>query len=72
MECQLKANKSNCNCTYEPCPRKGKCCDCIAYHLQFDELPACVFPSEVEKSYDRSTAKFVEVFAYKARGANKG
>ena len=27
-----------------------------------DELPACVFPPEVERTYDRSFARFVEVF----------
>jgi len=32
MECQIEANLAKCPCTYEPCPRKGKCCDCIAYH----------------------------------------
>ncbi len=61
MECALKVNKGRCNCTYEPCSRKGKCCECLAYHLEMDELPACVFPPEVEKTYDRSFARFVEV-----------
>jgi hypothetical protein len=58
MECNIQANKTRCNCTYESCPRKGKCCECIAYHLQFNELPACVFPDEIEKTYDRSFARF--------------
>ena len=61
MECQIEANQAKCNCTYEPCSRKGKCCDCIAYHLQSNELPACVFPPEVEKTYDRSFARFVQI-----------
>ena len=61
MECNITANKASCNCTYEPCPRKGKCCECISYHLKNDELPACAFPPEVERTYDRSFAKFVEV-----------
>ena len=61
MECNITANQAKCNCTYETCSRKGKCCDCIAYHLQFDELPACVFPPEVEKTYDRSFARFIQV-----------
>jgi hypothetical protein len=61
MECNITANKSRCNCTYEPCPRKGKCCECIRYHLEMDELPACAFPPEVERTYDRSFARFVEV-----------
>ena len=61
MECNINANLANCNCTYEPCSRKGKCCDCIAYHLRFDELPACVFTTQVEKTFDRSFARFVEL-----------
>jgi hypothetical protein len=27
-----------------------------------DELPACAFPPEVERTYDRSFARFVEAF----------
>lgn len=61
MECDIEVNKTNCNCTYEPCSRKGKCCQCISYHLQADELPACVFPPEVERTYNRSFARFAEV-----------
>jgi len=58
-ECNVKANKTACACTYEPCSRKGKCCECVAYHRQNDELPGCVFPPAVEKTYDRSIARFV-------------
>ncbi|MFC1949536.1 DUF6485 family protein [Chloroflexota bacterium] len=61
MECSIEENQAKCNCTYASCSRKGKCCECIAYHLKFDELPACVFPPEVEKTYDRSFARFVKV-----------
>ena len=66
MDCQIDNNKAKCSCTYEPCSRKGKCCECISYHLEADELPACVFPSEVEKTYDRSIARFVRCFANKS------
>jgi hypothetical protein len=59
MECNLKANRQGCNCTYEPCSRKGKCCECIAYHRASDELPACYFTPEVERTYDRSVARFI-------------
>ncbi|MCX6843967.1 MAG: DUF6485 family protein [candidate division WOR-3 bacterium] len=59
MECNLKANKQSCPCTYEPCSRKGKCCECISFHHASDELPACVFTPEVERTYDRSVARFV-------------
>ena len=69
MECNIEGNAAKCNCTYEPCSRKGKCCECIAYHLRSDELPACAFPPEVEKTYDRSFRRFVEVF--NARGGRK-
>jgi hypothetical protein len=27
------------------------------------ELPACLFPAEVEKTYDRSLAKFIEIYS---------
>ena len=67
MECQIELNKTNCTCTYEPCSRKGKCCECISHHLEFDELPACVFPPEVEKTFDRSFAKFIRVFGNRNR-----
>ena len=61
MECNVEANMARCNCTYEPCSRKGKCCECIAYHLRNEELPACAFPAEVERTYDRSFARFIQV-----------
>ena len=61
MICKLDDNLKNCPCTYPSCSRKGKCCDCLQYHLSRRELPAFCFPPEVEKSYDRSFEKFVEV-----------
>lgn len=61
MECNLKTNLAKCNCTYEPCARKGKCCECLAYHLQREELPACCFPADVERTYDRSIARFIAI-----------
>lgn len=61
MECQAEENQTHCNCTYEPCPRKGKCCECISYHLGMDELPACAFPADIEKTYDRSFRRFAEM-----------
>ncbi|MDD4923823.1 MAG: DUF6485 family protein [Dehalococcoidales bacterium] len=60
MDCNIKANMARCNCTYEPCPRKGKCCECIAYHRQFNELPACFFPAKIEKTGERSYRRFAE------------
>ena len=61
MECQKEQNLTICNCTYEPCDKKGLCCQCIAYHRRMDQLPACVFPPEVEKTYDRSFARFASL-----------
>ncbi len=54
-----QSNLAKCNCTYEPCPRKGICCECIAYHKQMGELPACFFPDDVERTYDRSIRRFM-------------
>ncbi|MCX7994688.1 MAG: DUF6485 family protein [candidate division WOR-3 bacterium] len=59
MECIIEKNKKSCTCTYEPCSRKGKCCECLKYHLSHRELPGCFFPPEVEKTYDRSFERFV-------------
>lgn len=62
-ECWKKQeNKQFCNCTYEPCSRKGNCCECIQHHLAMKQLPACAFPDDVEKSWDRSFKKFVEIY----------
>jgi len=60
-ECKINDNLTRCNCTYEPCSRKGICCECLRYHLSHKELPACVFPSEVEKTYDRSIRRFLSL-----------
>lgn len=60
MECNIKANVEKCTCTYEPCSRKGKCCECVAYHRRSGELPGCFFPPEVERTFDRSIERFVK------------
>jgi len=51
-------NLKRCPCTWESCDKKGLCCLCIKYHLQRGELPACAFPPEVERTYDRSFERF--------------
>jgi hypothetical protein len=53
-------NLQMCNCTYEPCSRKGICCECLAYHRRHQELPACYFTKEVERTYDRSISRFLQ------------
>ena len=61
MECtNLKNNMKVCNCTYEPCPRKGKCCECVPYHRRSGELPACYFSAAGEKTYDRSVESYMK------------
>ena len=58
-ECNQEKNIKNCTCSYEPCSRKGICCECIAYHRKNGELPGCLFPPEVERTYDRSIKRFI-------------
>lgn len=66
-ECNIAKNKKNCTCTYEPCSKKGVCCECLQYHWKMGELPGCIFPKDVEASYDRSVERFVKT--YQERGA---
>jgi len=60
MACDnIAANNKNCNCSYPGCPRHGKCCECLHHHLSSKQLPACCFPDDVEKKYDRSFSAFI-------------
>lgn len=62
MECNNQSsNMENCNCTY-PCSKKGICCECISYHRSMNELPACYFPNDAEKTYNRSIEYFIELY----------
>ncbi len=61
MECNQEKNLANCNCTYEPCSRKGICCECVSYHLRMRELPACCFPDDVERTFNRSFELFAQL-----------
>lgn len=61
MDCKQDQNTDSCNCSYEPCARKGICCDCISYHLKSRELPACCFPDDAEQTYDRSFVHFARL-----------
>ena len=63
MECKKPKNLENCPCTYPGCNKKGICCECISSHLSRRELPACCFPPEVEKTYDRSIKRFIQVMS---------
>ncbi len=62
MECKKDRNLSDCNCTYPFCDKKGLCCECIKYHRERGELPACFFPDEAEKTYDRSVEYFMRLY----------
>ncbi|MBF0495227.1 MAG: cytosolic protein [Deltaproteobacteria bacterium] len=57
------ANTKSCNCSYSGCEKHGLCCQCLSYHRSRRELPACYFPDEVEKTYDRSIRKFIEIMS---------
>ena len=59
MDCQLEKNKVQCSCTYESCSRRGLCCECVSYHRAKNEAPGCLFPPEIEKTYDRSIKKLI-------------
>ena len=61
-ECSFQGkNLKQCNCSYPGCPKKGNCCECLHYHRRNGELPACFFPDHIEKTYDRSIRKFIEI-----------
>ncbi len=61
MECAERHNWEHCPCTYEPCGFKGRCCECLRYHLDRKELTACCFPRDAEATYDRSFAHFARL-----------
>ena len=59
MECTKDKNSKECSCTYTSCPRHGICCQCISYHRSKNQMVACYFTPEEEKSYDRSMKRFI-------------
>ncbi len=61
MECKKEKNLQHCNCSYDPCSRKGICCECIQYHLKARELPGCCFNKAAEKTFDRSFEHFARL-----------
>ncbi len=66
-ECSVNKNLEKCNCSYEPCSRKGICCECLQYHWSMGELPACFFPDDVERTYDRSIERFMKTYQERGR-----
>lgn len=67
MQCQQNQNLENCPCSHPGCPRKGKCCECVAHHKMKDEIPACFFPAQVEEEYisNRSVENFIKAIQEK-------
>jgi hypothetical protein len=65
--CKMEENLRNCPCTWEPCPRKGICCECLRYHWSHRELPACLFPPGIERTYDRSLKRFIEYWSKRVK-----
>lgn len=61
-DCNISKNIEHCGCTYPSCSKKGLCCECISYHKALGELPGCLFPPEVEKTYDRSIERFIRCY----------
>ncbi len=60
MKCLKEKNLKRCTCTYEGCPRKGICCECLHFHLGRGELPGCCFTEKGEAEYDRSIENFIK------------
>jgi len=63
MECNIEANLKKCACTYTGCSRMGKCCECIIYHKSRNEMPGCLFPPDIERTYDRSIGAFIRAMS---------
>jgi hypothetical protein len=65
MSCKI----NECNCTWvdengKPCPRKGRCCECIKHHREAEntELPACYFRPFMEKTYNRTIDTWIQEY----------
>jgi hypothetical protein len=61
-ECMIEKNTKICTCTYEPCSRKGMCCECVQYHRKKGQIPGCLFPADIESTYDRSIENFIKTY----------
>ncbi len=42
MQCRKESNIKNCPCDEMECPRRGVCCECVAYHRSRGSLTACM------------------------------
>lgn len=66
MNCNQANNLKRCNCSYSGCDKKGMCCECLRDHLSIRQLPACCFPDNVERTYDRSFERFATLVQSRA------
>jgi len=66
-ECRIQRNTERCTCTYDSCSKRGVCCECLFYHFKMGELPGCLFPPDVERTYDRSIETFVKTYQERGR-----
>ncbi len=67
-KCNQEERTTSCACSYPGCERRGKCCECVAYHLVMNELPGCAFAklsSNAERSYNRSFEYFARLVSGK-------
>lgn len=59
-ECNIEENLKYCTCTFS-CSKKGKCCECVAYHRNLGEIPGCFFPKNEERTGDRTIRNFINI-----------
>ena len=59
MDCTIDKNRAECTRTYD-CERRGRCCECVAYHRSMKQIPGCFFSKEGEHSYDRSIRRLIQ------------
>jgi hypothetical protein len=60
-DCNQDERKRSCTCTYD-CQRRGKCCECLEYHLSKNQLPGCAF-AKISKAAERSYNRDMKYFA---------
>ena len=47
----MSCNQETCTCTNIECPRHGKCCECVNFHLEKGTPVSCM--KEMLKSKDK-------------------
>ncbi len=61
MSCNQEKLKESFPCTFN-CFRRGKCYECIDYHLSSNELPGCIF-GKISKQAEKTGNRTFENFA---------